>query len=1377
MLVVCAAVLVPPIVAGAQTPPNEPPSFGSTTADRSIAENSETGAAIGEPVAATDDTDTSLTYSLEGSDAVSFSIDGSGQLSVGDDVQLDYETKTQHSVTVRAADSEGASATIDVAITVTDVNDPSIILIMADDAGYEVFGAYGTTQYSTPELDAIAAAGARFTNMFALPACPPSRVALMTGKSNVRNYVDWGTLRKGEYTFADLFSDAGYATAVGGKWQLQQHSRAVRGTPGGTGFDTHCLWQTRVTYPHGSPYWNPRIACSGALIDTDADDYGPDIFTDFHLDFIEANRDRPFFAYYPMVLPHAPHVLPPGAECADADDTQCIFEKMIAHADHNVGRIHDKLKSLGLLDNTILMFTADNGTSGKFATSLDGRTLRGGKGTTLDAGTRVPLIAWVPGQPGGRALDDLIHIADIFPTLADAAGIEIPDRDELDGVSFWEQLRGNAGTPRETLFMYYFPSPYLSRFNNAFRHPPTLFVRDARYKLYRPNEMYDLSVDPHEIHPLPLDHEESASARTKLRNALSDVPWAGQAITWEYVSADQQVPRPRRRPVLSGASMDRSNMTLSYVGQLAVDSQPAPGDFLVSVDGSEVAVSSVSVGDRAVTLTLASRVWEGQTVAVSYTPGSAPLRRHNDQPADAVVDEPVLNLTPPNRPPGVGGPAEVTVAENSDAVVATFSATDDDGDAIAWSLAGDDASLFEVTEGALSFRAPPDFDDPADLNTDNRYEVTVNASDGMASARQDVAVTVVDVNEPPDIVGEAAPRITENRTGVVASYDDRDPEEAAIAWSLSGADAADFRIDGGRVSFASTPDFENPVDSNRDNIYLISVRAYDGAHTDEFDVAVTVSDADEPGTLTVSSPQPQVGTALAATLDDPDNAQSTAWSWQRSTDQFAWTTVDAATSSTYIPVDDDVNNYLRMTATYDDRHGTGKALNIVSSAAVRPAPVTNKAPRFPTDEIGRRTVPENSPAPWPVGAAVAAEDDDGDDLRYSLVGTDAASFSIDGNTGQLWTEFSLDFEAKRSYIVTITASDPSLETDTISVTINVENEDEEATLVLSASQPQVGATLTATLADLDGRLSNQAWRWERSADGATNWTPIAHATGSRYTPTDADAYLRVRVTYTDGHGPGKLAQAAAQHAVRRANEPAPGGGGGGAGGGGGGGGAGGGGGGGGGDQEPEPVPSAGFADVAPTNRPRTQHRRRPRSQHHPRLLTDPQPILPQPTRHPRPNGHLPHTSPQPGTTRPAPKLHRHRPRGAQSPRGRQHRRRPRSQHHPRLLTDPQPILPQPTRHPRPNGHLPHTSPQPGTTRPAPKLHRHRPHQCPRTQHRRRPRSQHHPRLLTDPQPILPQPTRHPRPNGHLPHTSPQPEPPRTKLHRHRPDQCPASQPA
>ena len=366
------------------------------------------------------------------------------------------------------------------------------------------------------------------------------------------------------------------------------------------------------------------------MIETDAEDYGPDLFTDFHLEFIETNRYRPFFAYYPMVLAHSPSVLPPGATCDDADDEQCAFEKMVERIDHNVGRIYDKLDTLDLLDNTILVFTADNGTTAHAWSEVDGETVRGGKATTLDTGTRVPLIVWAPGQTGGRVFDDLVHIADIFPTLADGAGITIPNRGSLDGVSFWERLQGNDGNPRQSLFMFYFPTPYTGSFDNAFRHPPTLFARDKRYKLYWPNEMYDLSVDPHELHPLAEDHQESADARTKLKGVVDDVgyhgeaPYLGLGILDYLVRARIDVPRPRRRPVLSAAVVNRTAMTLSYVGRLDRSSTPDPTDYSVTADGTQITVSSLSLTSGTVDLTLATRVWNGQVVTVSYTPGYRP---------------------------------------------------------------------------------------------------------------------------------------------------------------------------------------------------------------------------------------------------------------------------------------------------------------------------------------------------------------------------------------------------------------------------------------------------------------------------------------------------------------------------------------------------------------------------------------------------------------------------------------------------------------------------------------------------------------------------------------------------------------------------------
>ena len=399
---------------------------------------------MGEPVVAADVEDTSLTYSLEGADQDAFSIDADGHLRVGDVTMLDHESKPEHTLVVRATDSAGASATIEVTVTVTDVHDPNIVLIMADEGGYELFGAYGSTQYRTPRLDGIAAAGVRFTHAYSRPGTTPSRVALMTGRSNVRNYVDARTLLPGEYTIADLFSDAGYATAIAGKWQLQGRPNYISGVAADeSGFDTYCLWYSDIS---DRRYWMPTLECDGQVTDYAPGDYGPDEMVGFLQEFIESNRNRPFFAYYSMLLPHDPFdSLPPIAQCADADNAQCVFEDMVAYLDYNVGRVYDKLEALRLLDNTVFLFASDNGTPSSKVSHLHGEAIHGDKGMTTDGGTRVPLIVQVPGAAGGQVIDDLIDFTDFLPTLADAAGLTIPADVTVDGSSFWDRLQGGSG--------------------------------------------------------------------------------------------------------------------------------------------------------------------------------------------------------------------------------------------------------------------------------------------------------------------------------------------------------------------------------------------------------------------------------------------------------------------------------------------------------------------------------------------------------------------------------------------------------------------------------------------------------------------------------------------------------------------------------------------------------------------------------------------------------------------------------------------------------------------------------------------------------------------------------------------------------------------
>ena len=523
----------------------------------------------------------------------------------------------------------------------------------------------------------------------------------------------------------------------------------------------------------------------------------------------------------------------------------------------------------------------------------------------------------------------------------------------------------------------------------------------------------------------------------------------------------------------------------------------------------------------------------GYQVTVSVSDG-----KDGDGNADAAVDATIpvtVEITDVNEPPEVTGDTMIDYLENGTAEVVEYTAVDPEGGDVAWSFSGTDAGEFDFNDGKLEFKNPPDREDPTDSGSDNQYQIVVTASDaGMNETVLPVTVTVLDENEAVDVTGTGDPSFAENGTGAVAVYDANDPEmNPNIQWSVVGTDAGDFRISDGRLRFVSPPDFDRPADSNRDNVYGVTVRAFDGANSDGLNVTVTVTDLEETGTLTLSSDQPQTGTNLTADLDDPDGARNISWVWASSANQAIWTTITGAASSTYRPVAADEGDWLRVTVTYDDRHGTGKTLETATGNAVEPAPPGNQAPEFPPGEDGMRMVAENLSTGQLLGSPVGADDADNDDLVYELSGSDSAVFTIDRLSGQLRTAAVFDFEAKSRYRFTVTARDPSRASDSITVTVSIENEDEDATLTLSADQPRIGTRLNATLVDADDRLSDHDWVWESSPDGSSGWTAINGAKSSSYTPVEADEgdYLRVTVTYTDGHGPGKSEQAAAPYEV------------------------------------------------------------------------------------------------------------------------------------------------------------------------------------------------------------------------------------------------------
>ena len=374
---------------------------------------------------------------------------------------------------------------------------PNIVLIMADDLGAENLACYGNTVHATPHLDRMAREGALFNNAYASPVCTPTRAMIMTGlypnRSGFLERLDTkadvnktNRLPVHLKTFGHLFQEAGYATAIAGKWHLgnfQKHPDQ----PNSHGFDRHCLWVQSWNGKRPSRYYGPQNWEDGKYVVHSKEVFGPDYYTQFLIDFINTShgKKQPFLAYFPMNLIHGPMVTPPGDQTeAEANYPDNLGKKeringqMVHHMDKLVGRLLAKLDSLDIADNTLVIFTGDNGTSKSLENRLGDFRLRGGKRTMNEAGTRVPFIARWPGKiPAGKR-DAILSLMDVLPTLASVAGI--PVKHEIDGMDLSHNLFDKPGKDREFFEMAFEGGCY--------------FVRDKRFRLHEDGRFYDIPV-------------------------------------------------------------------------------------------------------------------------------------------------------------------------------------------------------------------------------------------------------------------------------------------------------------------------------------------------------------------------------------------------------------------------------------------------------------------------------------------------------------------------------------------------------------------------------------------------------------------------------------------------------------------------------------------------------------------------------------------------------------------------------------------------------------------------------------------------------------------------------------------------------------------
>jgi len=428
---------------------------------------------------------------------------------------------------------------------------PNIILMMADDLGAPELACYGNNEHRTPRLDGMAREGVRFETCWCTPLCSPTRAEIMTGRYGFRTRWYHNNMKVPEplprrsTIFSQFLKEAGYATAVAGKWQLF-------GMPPEYGFDEWFIWAYEHYLPKGvkhagayeipgkpSRYWHPCILRNGELVETGPDDYGPDLFSDFVVDFAGRHRERPFFAYYPMTLTHAPFYptpdsIQPGQEkMVHSWDN---FRANVEYMDKIAGKVVDALDEMDLRRRTVVLFTGDNG------------TMTRGKGQATERGCRVPMIVAAPGivKPIGTCRE-LVDFSDILPTLLDFAGAGVPEDYVIDGRSFAPLLRGKPYQPREWIFSCLADKRML---------------RDKRWLLEGDGRFYDCgrSRDGTGYRDVTdSDDPEVVAARKRFDGILADKPAPGpdDALLQEF-RRSAAARRPRRRRNASRESAEET---------------------------------------------------------------------------------------------------------------------------------------------------------------------------------------------------------------------------------------------------------------------------------------------------------------------------------------------------------------------------------------------------------------------------------------------------------------------------------------------------------------------------------------------------------------------------------------------------------------------------------------------------------------------------------------------------------------------------------------------------------------------------------------------------------------------------------------------------
>ncbi|MDF1823954.1 MAG: sulfatase-like hydrolase/transferase [Verrucomicrobiales bacterium] len=415
---------------------------------------------------------------------------------------------------------------------------PNIVLILVDDFGRETIGALGGESYQTPNIDALAHDGMTFKICYATPMCSPTRNLLLSGRYNFRNYTAWGEYQFGsEPTIANTLAESGYETAVAGKWHLGGWDKKPYG-PTRAGFEHYATFN----YPEqldedaqnvGNFFWNTHLWRDGQR-DRLGETYSSAAFREFSLNFIreQAETNNPFFLYYPMILAHRPFMPTDLSEKSGKNfrgrrGDIAHFPEMVTYIDNTVGAIRASLEESGQAGNTLLIFTADNGTDNagearELRSLWKGQELKGGKYAPTEMGANVPLFAvWPSVIQQGSHYAKPVDFTDFHKTFAILADGDEPPG--LDGHDLSPVFRGTGESTRQYAYTWGVHETSSRKYKTPIEFKDKLLhiLRDERWKYESNNTLYDLKNGWPQGAPLPQGtHKE---VRSRFRKALHEL--------------------------------------------------------------------------------------------------------------------------------------------------------------------------------------------------------------------------------------------------------------------------------------------------------------------------------------------------------------------------------------------------------------------------------------------------------------------------------------------------------------------------------------------------------------------------------------------------------------------------------------------------------------------------------------------------------------------------------------------------------------------------------------------------------------------------------------------------------------------------------------